>query len=456
MLALKSKILKISENKKNVAKISAGTIIGQGVSFITLPILARIYGAQIIGTWALMQSIANIINSFSDFGLTNAIMLEENEDKMNKLYKVITTLGIIISLLVSLILFIYYSIINPPGGLNGFFIGVFMFAAIFTLQQIQVCYTWLNRKSQYKILMKNPIINNTIFGVTSIILGAVGFIKYGYFIGWILGQILTLIHMKKSLPNNFITFNKGDYKEVFSEYIKYIKYQMPTNFISNIKNQIPVIAIKALFGAEILGYYSITIKIMQIPITLLASAMGRVFFQTTSDMKRKGQEIGNFVYNNINKVTKISIIPMIIIIVFGDYAVTFFLGSEWKIAGDFMRILAFQNFFLFLMSTIQGIAVILDKQKLAMKFCVFQSIGFFIGLLVGKYAFYDVYIAIALMSAAYIICNIIYFCILFKSMNIEIKKYLRDIFTSVLTMSAVSGILRVIIKVFMLYFNLDF
>ena len=58
--------LNLSTNKKNVAKISMGTIIGQIISVITLPIVTRLYDANILGLWALMNSIILIINSFSE------------------------------------------------------------------------------------------------------------------------------------------------------------------------------------------------------------------------------------------------------------------------------------------------------------------------------------------------------------------------------------------------------
>ena len=70
--------LKLTNNKKSVAKISTGTIAGQIISVITLPIITRIYGAEILGLWALMNSITLIINSFSDLGLTNSLMIQSD------------------------------------------------------------------------------------------------------------------------------------------------------------------------------------------------------------------------------------------------------------------------------------------------------------------------------------------------------------------------------------------
>lgn len=434
--------LRLSQDKKNVAKISFGTLIGQGISFITLPIFTRLYGAEIIGIWTLFQSIAGIVNSFSDLGLTNSIMTEEEEKKMLKIYKVVSTIVLIFSILTGIVLFLYYNIMPNPNKLNVIFIGSFILVAVFTLQQIQVCYTWLNRKGEYKILMRNPIINNFSFGLSSIILGLLGFKLYGYFIGWILGQVLTLINMKRELPKSMFTLRLEDYKEVFLNHKRFLIYQLPTNIISNVKNQLPVLCIKIFFGAKILGYYSISVRLLQIPITFLATAIGRVFFQKASDMKRAGKEIGTFVYMSMTRIMKLAVIPMIGMVAVGDVAVKIFLGYNWIIAGDLLRILAFQNFFLFLMFTVQGLSIILDKQNYAMVSCLFQSIGVIIGLGVGRYLFNNIYIGIILMTLSFIIINIIYFCAMFKAMNISIKKYLLNITFYTILMLGISLVLR--------------
>lgn len=439
-MSLNTKI-RISEGKKNVARISMGTLIGQCISFVSIPILTRIYGAEIIGIWTLFYSMSTIINSFSDLGLTNSIMLEGDESNLEKVYKVITTIVIFISIISGIIVAIYYYFMKSIN-LNVIFIAFFISIAAFTLQQIQICYTWLNRKREYSVLMKNPIINNVTFSFIAIVLGVSGFKSYGYFIGWILGQIITLIHMKRFLPKGMFNFNLNKFKEIIYINKNFLKYQLPTNIISNFKNQIPTIGIKAFFGAEILGYYSITVRIMQIPITLLASAIGRVFFQKASNMKRNGERIGEFVYGNITKVMKIAIIPIICILVAGDLIIVIFLGQDWKMAGDFIRILSFQNFLTFLMLSVQGIAIVLDKQKLAMISAIFQSIGFIVGLAIGKYIFNNIYIGIILMTLSFIICNITYFCFLFKYMGINVKKYLCNIVSYVSLMLVIYLILR--------------
>lgn len=192
MLKEKIQTLMKSQMLRNVTKISSGTMLGQAISIVTLPIFTRLYGATVIGYWTLFTSVAVIVNAFSDLGLSNAIMMDDEGEQSEKLFSVITTISFIISLIVGVGYFVIKSVTPDPSGLHPLFYSIVLFVLIFTQQQVNVCYNWLNKKKQYNILMKNPIINNVSVAVIAIPLGLMGFTKYGYYIGLVLGQVFTL------------------------------------------------------------------------------------------------------------------------------------------------------------------------------------------------------------------------------------------------------------------------
>lgn len=432
---------KLSGNKKNIAKISSGTLLGQMVSFITLPIITRIYGAEVLGLWAIFHSYSMIVKSFSDLGLTHSIMVEDDEN-VEKTYKVVSTLAAVISVISAIILTLYFAFISKSNDLNIAFLFFFFAFIFFTTQQVQLCYTWLNRDGKYNVLMKNPIVNGVSYGFFAIILGLLGMKVYGYFVGYMIGQIITLIHMKRNLPKRMFTFNIQNYKETFSKNKRFIIYQTPTNLITNFKNQFPVFLIKAFWGTEILGYYSITVRLLQIPSTLLARAIGRVFFHTTAAMKREGKKLGVYVYKSLTRGMKIGIIPMILLMAFGDIGAVILLGPDWAIAGDFVRIMTLQYFFRFLTSSVQGLSITLNKQHYALVSSITQIVGFLIGAIVGKFVFDDIYVGLALMSIFYIVINIIYFCFILKVMSVSVIKYIRNVVASIFTIISASFAIR--------------
>lgn len=439
----------ISQNLKNTIKISFGTVSGQLISIITLPIFTRIYGTEIIGIWALFNSIATIVNSFSDLGMSNSLMIENDEEMMLTTYKVITSIVIIISIISAVALLFYYSFIDKSINLNPIFISIFMLIAIFTLQQTQICYTWLNKKGKYNLLMKNPLINNGAFGIVAIILGILGFKEYGYYIGWIMGQVITLIHMRRVLPKKFITLKYSDYKYVLTKNREYIRYQLPANILANVKNQLPVLLIKGMFGSSILGFYSVSVKLLNVPISFLAKSMGRIYFKNVSDIKDNVEKIGKFTFSNLSKAMKFSIVPMIALIGFGDIITQILLGVGNEEAGIIIRIVAVQYIFLFLSMTVHGLPIILGKQKYVVILCVVQIAVYLFSFSIGKYVFDNIYISLMLMSILSSIVNIIYFSKLFIHMKMSWKKYVIDIMICLCIIFFGSIILRYIANYFL-------
>ena len=443
MLKEKIQTLMKSQMLRNVTKISSGTMLGQAISVVTLPIFTRLYGAKVIGYWTLFTSVAIIVNAFSDLGLSNAIMMDDEGEQSEKLFSVITTISFIISLIVGVGYFVIKSVTPDPSGLHPLFYSVVLFVLIYTQQQVNVCYNWLNKKKQYNILMKNPIINNVSVAVIAIPLGLMGFTKYGYYIGLVLGQVFTLFHMRRYLPRIFFDFKYRDHFDVIRSHLTYVKFQMPTYLVAQVKNQAPVFFIRSFFGVEILGYYSVCMRVLNIPVNLLASSIGKVYYQTAAEMKKKGQEVGDFTFRNMKRAMYVAIVPMVVIMSFGDIVCMLFLGNDYVITGNLSRIIVFMTYFQFLMMATQGITIVLDKQQYALISGIVQIIGYVVGLSIGKYVFSSLYIAVALMTVVFCVIQIIYFSKLLKIAGVSVALYLKHVFSTLGLIIVITAVIRI-------------
>lgn len=427
---------------KNIFKLSFGTIFGQGISLITLPIFTRIYGAEIIGQWALITSMSSIINSFSDLGLINSIMIEENEVKALKIYKVISTISFIICFISATVYFLYSYLTSKTYIGYILIISIILFIWAFTMQQIQVCYTWLNRKKKYDILMKNPIINNLVLAIFAIGLGVLGFRSFGYFIGMLLGQIITLIHMKLYLPRKMFSFNVAEYRYTLKKHKKFVLYQLPSTIILQFKAQLPTILFGSFFGKKMLGYYSVSMRLLTVPISLLANSIGKVYFQRVSELKNNIKEIGKFTLKSLNASMKVSYLPIIGMLVLSDVLFIAFFGDEYKIAGDFTRIMTFYGFFLFLSMSVSGVSIVINKQYFMLLSGLAQVFGIFISFTLG-YIFDSIYVCLFIHSMLFIIVQIVYFCSVFKCTKIKMKEYILPLIKYVLIVIILSFLIRV-------------
>lgn len=432
--------MKISDRMKNVAKISSGTILGQIISIITLPLITRIYNAEIIGSWSAISAIATVLVYCVDLGLSQAIMVE-SDDGVKKLYQMISTLSLFICIPAYFISLAYYLVSGynfTTSLIHAFFVVVYAY----TMRQVQTCYTWLNREKQYNILMKNPVINYMSVAAFSIILGFMGFKSYGYFWGVTLGQLFTLINMKAALPKKMFYFDSRYYKQIISTHSDYVKYQMPSLVSAQLRQSLPNLLIGLLFGNEMLGYFSISQRLLSLPINFIGQSLGRVFYQTIAEMKRAGKEIGLFLQRNMDRATKIALIPMILFAAFGDAAIVIFFGKEYALGGTISRIVVFRSLFNFLSTSLAGIDIVTEQQKRTLQTCLMQTILSSFSVIIGYYAFDSIIIAVWLIVITFDLMQVWYFVKIYKSLNLSPTQYLRKVITTLIIVGLGAALLR--------------
>ncbi|MGP6146517.1 oligosaccharide flippase family protein [Jeotgalibaca sp. A122] len=433
----------ISLSSKNIVKVTSGTLVGQIISFATLPMLTRIYGASIMGIWAIIASLTFIIKAFSDLGIGNAIMVSNDEEVLD-LYSVVSTISLVITILVSGLIFIYYSFFPSNEGLSAFWMALIIAVNSWTAKQVDICYAWLNRDKNYQVLMKNPIISQVSIFIFSVSLGLLGFKGFGYFIGSMAGSFFSLLNMKRYLPTRIFTIQVKKYKYVLHKNKNFIKYQMPSDLLGRIKDSLPTLLINFIFGSEAVGYYSLSMRMISTPVNLLGTSVGRVFFSDIAEKKRNGLDYWDDIHKTINTAFKICIIPLIFILAFGDVFTVILLGEGWYVAGQMLRIATIIGLFTFIMMSTLGIDIVLEKQSYTIIASVAQIInGIFSFFIVGK-IFDSPYISLVFNCILTMVIQTVYYTALYKVMNKPIWMYLKNVLTNLIIIFFGSLIFRYI------------
>ncbi|MGN1167503.1 MAG: oligosaccharide flippase family protein [Lachnospiraceae bacterium] len=431
-----------SESLKNITKISGGTILGQVISIVTLPVITRIYGVEIIGIWTVVTSFANIVTNICDLGLSNSLMMCQDE-MIPKWYSIVVKLSNSISIISGIIISLYL-LLARSDLTYALTIGGFSALYAFLLRWVNICSIILNRNKEYNILMVNSVLRFSVVAFVSIGLGLLNYRSFGYYIGNVLGQLVTVVHMMRYLPKIELHNRMCEYIEFGQKNVNYIRYQLPASITVTLRTDLPNLLISGLFGNEILGYFSISQKLLTIPITFLGQALGKVFYQKTAEMRRKGQSIGQFVEKSINRGMIIALIPMTLLAAYGDAAVVLYFGTKYAIGGVICRIIVYRSLFNFVSTATQGLDIVLDKQQYVLYTCFSQTIFSVLSVLCGYYVFDSIYITTVLLVISFIVIQIVYFYFMYKCMGLNSVYYVRNAFLIILTMLILSVVLRTV------------
>ncbi|MCI8783592.1 MAG: oligosaccharide flippase family protein [Dorea sp.] len=359
--------IKKSSFIKSVLSLSSGGLIGQVILTLSTPVIGRIYTASDMGDYTLIVSNANIIIAVSVLGMLTVFMLPKEDTEARELCRLVTLCSLIICSICVVFLYLispYWKLLNTEGiSYSVALIVLWIYVTSYIINNI--CYAYANRLKLYKVLFWNPIISAVVNMGLSILFGIMGLGFIGYTVASVISVFANIIHLiKHANPYSEIPDNKKiGYMNLLKSYSRFPKFQMPSNLVSSIANQIPLQILSTAFSSSVLGYYSMVHKLMSLPTSLLAVPINRVYFQEASKRYREGDDIGEFSFRILESNIKIAILPISILMVFGRWIFKIVLGAQWEQAGAYAAVLGIYFLIGFCSSCLSGSFVIIGKNS---------------------------------------------------------------------------------------------
>jgi O-antigen/teichoic acid export membrane protein len=372
-----------------------GRILSQVIPLVVTPLLTRLYTPADFGIFATFLSLVTIISLISNGRYNLAITLPKKLNKATELV-IVCLIGVVATSLFSLLLFLSFrtDILNWLSLTGKDSLAFLIPIGIFIVASIESVYYWLLRRRDYKFLSKNFIIQT---GVTTLLKLGFAFLYWGWFglvFAYVLGALLSLIllvirFLKNSDFINVIkSIKRKDLLNTAREYREFPMLSMPADGINSFANHLPNILLNSLFGSSIAGFYSVTHRVLGLPVSFISSAMTDVYRERASaDFREKGDSRKIFLAT-LKYLTIFSIPIFVFLFLFAPTIVPFLLGNQWAEVGEYIRILTPLFFFRFIASPLSSTLYINKKQKhlllwqIGLLVCTVAS--FYIGNMLGS------------------------------------------------------------------------
>lgn len=388
----------------NVLTLLTGTIIAQAIPIIVSPILTRIYSPDDFGIFALYTSIISVIAVTANARYELAIMLPKKEEKAVNILALSIIVATAISLLLFIIIFLFHdNIALLLGNLNISNWLYFMPLSSWLTGIYQSFNYWSNRKKQYKRLSTNRVYQSTTTAGANLALGPIKDGAFGLIIGGLVSQFISTIGLAiKSIKNDNISLKSislNNMLQMAKRYDQFPKYAIGSGLLNSASVQLPVFILSSFFSSNIVGLYSLSNRVLNMPMSILGSAVAQVFFQTSAELNNNSKSVLKTVtYNTYKKMLYIGAVPLSIVFAFGDYIFSFVFGLEWREAGEYARVLSPWLLLVFVSSPLSNLFTVLEKQRQGFLFNLFLFISRVLSLLVGAVAFKDASFTISLFG----------------------------------------------------------
>lgn len=402
---------------KSVALLMTGTAISQLISVLFYPIITRVFLPEDFGIYVLFNSILGIVTVVGALRYEFSIPIVANKFKaLNALFMSLIILVIICILLSIVIFFFGDTLLNTAGAeklapFKYFIIMGVLFSGLYSILN-----QWTLRVKAFKKLSITRVSRGLSLNVSQTILGifkagGIGLIT-GKVIGEFSGNIVLIRQILKSEKKPFSKFNIEEIKYLLVRYKKFPLFTAPSQLFNKAGLELPVFFITSIFGSSVIGLYGLAHLIVSLPMNLIGSAVGDVFYSEAATSGRLHPESLLKRSNNLlKKLTLMGSLPLVILLLFGPFLFGFIFGEEWTESGNYARIISILVFFRFIFTPISRVfevferqiqAFVIDVVRLVLVFTIFTIVEFY-----NLTSFQAVGLYSALMALLYLITYIL-------------------------------------------------
>ena len=201
---------------------------------------------------------------------------------------------------------------------------------------------WHQRNKEFRKQARIKVV--TLLSTRALTLGA-GLLLHGSATGLLLGEMFSKV------VGMSIVFFSGIHREVrglaraFSwvrvravacEYREFPLYMAPGSYLNTLAPQLSMLLFTSSFGATAVGSRTFSTSLLELPISLIGTAISSVFQQkATETHARQPTRLPELCLDLYNKLLYLGLVPFGIISVYGDWIFRFAFGARWEAAGVF-------------------------------------------------------------------------------------------------------------------------
>ena len=393
----------------NVFKIAGSTTIAQGVGILTIPIFSRLFTPEIVGQYAIFTSLVGILAVFGSGRYELALMLPQEKKRAMNILKGALGIAFIWSFLLLLIISFCRDIIQIKSFTNIRPYLILIPFAVFLTCYNRILLYWFNREKRFGTNALLNILNSVGTKIANVGVGFIGWISVStlIFVNLIMlicECILRLIACRKTN----VIWTEFSYKEIKEELIRYKKFPLLDSWnglLDTASLLIVPIMLSCYFSDVDVGLYSQSLTLVQLPVVLIASALGQVFFQRLSEAKYTG-EMRQVIADTFAILLQIGIPVFLVIFLWGKEIFTFFLGERWAMSGTYAEILAPWCCLKLCFSPLSSIFSVLERQGIALFLTITIILTRVIAIVIGG-VYNNIYLSILLFGISGVLVNLL-------------------------------------------------
>ncbi len=314
-----------------------GTGIAQAIPIAIIPILTRIFSPEDFGLLALYAACVSILGVVATGRYEIAIMLPKDDEDARLLLQLSMLVALFFSFLISIPISIWNAQIARFLGNEDIAVWLYLIPVSVLFTGIYQALTYWNNRQKKFINTAVSRVNQSLFqGFAQTSLGFLQ-VSGGLICGQFVGIVSGSIYLLKKDRNYKSLIRKSKINSIQKQGIKYHKF--PTYGVWGAlcdagAVQMPVILLTKFYSNSVTGMFSLTFRVLNMPTSIISSAIAQVLFQKVVEISQTEPEKLNLYIIKMFLLLFIIYFPAVpVLFIWGESLFSIIFGNEWSQAG---------------------------------------------------------------------------------------------------------------------------
>jgi len=383
---------------RHAVTLATGALLAQCITFISAPIVTRMFHPQDYGVLSVFSSWLTVISVVATGRYEFAVLLDDARE------------GWYVTIL-TLVLTTVTAVVVLAGGFAGVFAGLIdntLYCWLAALSVLAVgsntgLYYWFNRNKRYPVLARNRIYASLLAAGLGIGAGLLGLGAIGLVAGSVAAQCAVALLL--IWPSDFRSYPRPAVREIKHlawRHRDFPKYLLASGILERFSSQAHILLLAVLEGAATSGFIGLYERVISLPQRIFGSSIGDVFKQQASEeLMSQGECIVLFRRTSV-RLALIGLVPFLVLIVAGPWLFSFVFGVNWRTSGELAQVLAAKFYIGFIVSPVATLLNIRSTQRYDLFLQLGVAIFIPVSLLAGS--------AVAGLSGAIVGYTVVYCC----------------------------------------------
>ncbi len=357
--------------KKSVLTVFQGTVIAQVIGFLALPLLTRLFTPEAFGEYQIFTTIVAFILVIAVLRYEIAIVSADNDEEAASLGRLCLGINLGLTVLVTLlclILSLVHSTVSSQLGAMLWLLPV----AVLLCGLLQITTYLALRFQDFRITARSKITQASSYSLTALVLGWLSSHPVGLMLADLVGRLGGVLcyavrPFARSVVKRTWSPELPRLRQVAYKYRNFPAISLPGALVNTAGSMVTPFLIYRTFDAATAGQYALVDRSFSLPLGLVTQAVSQVFMSSFAASLRSPQGGAPQLFQRIVSAhLKWGSIPMLIVMLAAPVLFPLLFGQQWRLAGEFCRIMAPLFLVSFMTAPVNMALTLLGRQKLQM------------------------------------------------------------------------------------------